>query len=98
MRNLPGRPGGGGYTGSVWTPVVAIRRRTRSGWATTTRESWRQLVCACAPEIARGYKIPLEHLRWYAAFHRKEDSVHIHMVVFSSNPGRATSPDRASNR
>ena len=33
-----------------------------------------------------GYRIPLEHLRWYAAFHRKEDSVHIHMVVFSSNP------------
>jgi hypothetical protein len=32
-----------------------------------------------------GYRIPLEHLRWYAAFHRKEDSVHIHMVVFSSN-------------
>ena len=25
----------------------------------------------------QGYKIPLEHLRWYAAFHRKEDSVHI---------------------
>ena len=43
-------------------------------------------MCACAPEIARGYKIPLEHLRWYAAFHRKEDSVHIHMVVFSSDP------------
>ena len=34
----------------------------------------------------QGYKIPLEHLRWYAAFHRKEDSVHIHMVVFSSDP------------
>ena len=33
-----------------------------------------------------GYRIPLEHLRWYAAFHRKEDSVHIHMVVFSSDP------------
>ena len=43
-------------------------------------------MCACAPEIARGYKIPLEHLRWYAAFHRKEDSVHIHMVMFSSDP------------
>ena len=43
-------------------------------------------MCACAPEIARGYKVPLEHLRWYAAFHRKEDSVHIHMVVFSSDP------------
>jgi len=74
------------YTGSVWTPVVAIRREDAERLGYNDAESWRQLVCACAPEIARGYKIPLEHLRWYAAFHRKEDSVHIHMVVFSSDP------------
>ena len=74
------------YTGSVWTPVVAIRREDAERLGYNDADSWRQLVCACAPEIARGYKIPLEHLRWYAAFHRKEDSVHIHMVVFSSDP------------
>ena len=74
------------YTGSVWTPVVAIRREDAERLVYNDAESWRLLVCACAPEIARGYKIPLEHLRWYAAFHRKEDSVHIHMVVFSSDP------------
>ena len=73
------------HTGSVWTPVVAIRREDAERLGYNDADSWRHLVCACAPEIARGYKIPLEHLRWYAAFHRKEDSVHIHMVVFSSN-------------
>ena len=73
------------HTGSVWTPVVAIRREDAERLGYNDAASWRELVCACAPEIARGYKIPLEHLRWYAAFHRKEDSVHIHMVVFSSN-------------
>ena len=75
MQSLPGRPGGGG----------AHRQCVDAGGYNDV-ESWRQLVCACVPEIARGYKIPLEHLRWYAAFHRKEDSVHIHMVVFSSDP------------
>ena len=74
------------HTGSVWMPVVAIRREDAERLGYNDAESWRQLVCACAPEIARGYKIPLEHLHWYAAFHRKEDSVHIHMVVFSSDP------------
>ena len=74
------------YTGSVWTPVVAIRREDAERLGYNDADSWRELVCACAPEIARGYKIPLEHLRWYAAFHRKEGSVHIHMVVFSSDP------------
>ena len=74
------------HTGSVWTPVVAIRREDAERLGYNDAKSWRQLVCACAPEIARGYKIPLEHLRWYAAFHEKEKSVHIHMVVFSSDP------------
>ena len=74
------------HTGSVWMPVVAIRREDAERLGYNDVESWRQLVCACVPEIARGYKIPLEYLRWYAAFHRKEDSVHIHMVVFSSDP------------
>lgn len=37
-------------------------------------------------DIAKGYKIPVDHLRWYAAFHEKEKQVHIHMVVFSSDP------------
>ena len=75
------------HTSSVWTPVVAIRREDAERLGYDDAESWRALVNACAPEIARGYKIPLEHLRWYAAFHRKERSVHIHMVVFSSDPG-----------
>ena len=74
------------HTGSVWTPVVAIRREDAERLGYNDAESWRELVRACAPELARGYKIPLEHLRWYAAFHRKEGSVHIHMVVFSSDP------------
>ena len=35
---------------------------------------------------APAYKIQPDHLRWYAAFHQKENSVHIHMVIFSSDP------------
>ena len=74
------------HEGNVWTAIVSLRREDAERLGYNDAESWRELVCACAPEIARGYKIPLEHLRWYAAFHRKEDSVHIHMVVFSSDP------------
>lgn len=74
------------HTGNVWTPVVAIRREDAERLGYDTAESWRTLVCACLPEIARGYKIPLDHLRWYAAFHRKEHSAHIHLVLFSTNP------------
>ena len=71
------------HPGNVWTPVVAIRRQ-RLGY--DNAENWRALVNASLCDIAKGYKIHPDHLRWYAAFHEKEKSVHIHMVVFSSDP------------
>ena len=70
----------------MWTPVVAIRREDAERLGYDTAENWRALVNACLSEIAKGYKISPDHLRWYAAFHGKEQSVHIHMVVFSSDP------------
>ena len=74
------------HTGNVWTPVVAIRRQDAERLGYDSAENWRALVSACLCDIAQGYKIHPDHLRWYAAFHRKERSVHIHMVIFSSDP------------
>lgn len=48
--------------------------------------NWQALVNANICDIARAFKIHPDHLRWYAAFHQKEKSVHIHMVVFSTDP------------
>lgn len=74
------------HQGNVWTPVIALRREDAERLGYDHAEAWRDLVRACLPEIARGYKIHPDHLRWYAAFHRKERQVHIHMVVFSTDP------------
>ena len=74
------------HPGNVWTPVVAIRRQDAERLGYDNAENWRALVNACLCDIAKGYKIHPDHLRWYAAFHEKEKSVHIHMVVFSTDP------------
>ena len=74
------------HPGNVWTPVVAIRREDAERLGYTTAADWQALVQSCVCDIARGYKIQPDHLRWYAAFHQKENSVHIHMVIFSSDP------------
>ena len=75
-----------GHEGNVWTPVVSLRREDAERLGYTNAENWRALVNACSKELADGYKIPLKNLRWYAALHEKEKHVHIHMVVFSSDP------------
>ncbi len=74
------------HPGNVWTPVVAIRREDAERLGYATAADWQALVQSCLCDIARGYKIQPDHLRWYAAFHQKENSVHIHMVIFSSDP------------
>ena len=74
------------HPGNVWTPVVAIRRQDAERLGYDNAENWRSLVNACLCDIAKGYKIHPDHLRWYASFHEKEKSVHIHMVIFSTDP------------
>ena len=66
------------HPGNVWTPVVAIRRQDAERLGYDNAENWRALVNASLCDIAKGYKIHPDHLRWYAAFHEKEKSVHIH--------------------
>lgn len=74
------------HPGNVWTPVVALPREDAERLGYNNASNWQALVNANICDIARAYKIHPDHLRWYAAFHRKEKNVHIHMVVFSSDP------------
>ena len=74
------------HTGNVWTPVVALRREDAERLGYDNAENWQALVNASICDIAKAYKIRPENLRWYAAFHRKPKQVHIHMIVFSTDP------------
>ena len=70
----------------MWTPVVALRREDAERLGYDSAENWRALVNASVCDIATAYKIQPDNLRWYAAFHRKPNQVHIHMIIFSANP------------
>lgn len=74
------------HPGNVWTPVIALRREDAERLSYDNATNWQALVNANICDIARAFKIHPDHLRWYAAFHQKEKSVHIHMVVFSTDP------------
>ena len=74
------------HTGNVWTPVVALRREDAERLGYDSAENWQALVKESVNDIAAAYKIQSDNLRWYAAFHRKPKQVHIHMIVFSTDP------------
>ena len=82
------------HQGNIWTPVIAIQRSDAERLGYDSAESWRSLICSEIDQIAKSYKILPSHLKWYAAFHEKERSVHVHLVIFStdSNEGYLTKP------
>ena len=82
------------HQGNVWTPVIAIQRSDAERLGYDAAESWRSLICSELDQIAKAYKILPSHLKWYAAFHEKERSVHVHLVIFSTDPceGYLTKP------
>ncbi len=74
------------HEGNVWTHVVSLRREDaeRTGYNNLT--TWRNLVKRHIDDIAAAQKIDRKNLKWYAAFHDKENNPHVHIVVYSQNP------------
>ena len=74
------------HQGNVWTPIISLSRENAERLGYTNLENWQALINASITDIAKGYKIHPDHLRWYAALHEKEKHLHVHMVIFSTDP------------
>lgn len=82
------------YSGNVYTTILSLRREdaTRLGFDNGSR--WRDFLRSNTSIIAENLKIPLNHLRWYAAFHDEGHHPHIHMIAYSSVPGEGYLSDK----
>lgn len=74
------------HEGNVWTHVVSLRREDAERMGYNNLPAWRYLVKRHIDDIAAAQKIDLKNLKWYAAFHDKENNPHVHIVVYSQNP------------
>ena len=71
------------HHGNVWTNVISLRREDAVRLGYDNPESWRTLLRSHAQTFAEQMKVPLEDLRWYAAFHDEGHHPHCHMVAYS---------------
>ena len=74
------------HEGNVWRPIISLPREDAERLGYDRVESWQNLIKSSLIDIAEGYKIKPDHLRWYAAMHMKEKHIHVHMVIFSTDP------------
>lgn len=71
------------HKGNIWTVIISIRREDaeRLGFNTGTR--WRDMLRTQTESLAKNLKIPMQNLRWYAAFHNESYHPHVHLIAYS---------------
>lgn len=74
------------HNGNVWRPIISLPREDAERLGYDHVVAWQNLIKSSLIDIAESYKIKPDHLRWYAAMHMKEKHIHVHMVIFSTDP------------
>ena len=82
------------YSGNVYTTILSLRREDAARLGFDCGSRWRDFLRSNTSVIAENLKIPLDHLRWYAAFHDEGHHPHIHMIAYSSAPGEGYLSDK----
>ncbi len=71
------------HGGNVWTVIISLRREDAERLGYNTGERWRDMLRTQTAAIAKNFKIPMEHLKWYAAFHNESHHPHVHLMVYA---------------
>ncbi len=72
------------HPGTVWLPIISLRREDAARLGFDNAERWRKLLSAHTMDMAEAMKIPYGQFRWYAAFHDEAHHPHLHMVCYSA--------------
>lgn len=72
------------HGGNVWTLIVSLRREDAERLGFNNGIRWRDMLRTQTETLADSLKIPMEHLRWYAAFHNESHHPHVHLLAYST--------------
>ena len=72
------------HKGNIWTAIISIRREDAERLGFNTGSRWRDMLRTQTEVLAKNLKIPMENLRWYAAFHNESHHPHVHLIAYST--------------
>ena len=82
------------YTGHVYTTILSLRREDAARLGFDNGNRWRDFLRSQTMTLSENLKIPIDHLRWYAAYHDEGHHPHIHMIAYSTVPGEGYLSDK----
>ena len=74
------------YPGNIWTVIVSLSREDAERLGYDHAERWRDMLRTQTQALSDAFHIPLQNLKWYAAFHNEGHHPHVHMIVYSDAP------------
>lgn len=77
------------YGGNVWTVIISIRREDAERLGFNTGERWRDMLRSQTSLISENFHIPMQNLKWFAAFHNESHHPHVHLIVYSAEEKQA---------
>lgn len=77
------------YGGNVWTVIVSLHREDAERLGFNTGERWRDMLRSQTSLISENFHIPMQNLKWYAAFHNESHHPHVHLMVYSAEEKQA---------
>lgn len=72
------------HKGNIWTAIISIRRKDAERLGFNTGSRWRDMLRTQTESLAKNLKIPMQNLRWYAAFHNESHHPHVHLIAYST--------------
>lgn len=75
------------YRGNVYTAILSLKREDAARLGFDHGSRWWDFLRGQTPILSENLKIPMSHLRWYAAFHNEGHHPHVHLIAYSTVPG-----------
>lgn len=72
------------HEGNVWTAILSLRREDAERLDYNTGVRWRDMLRTQTEALSTNLHIPMQNLKWFAAFHNESHHPHVHLIVYST--------------
>lgn len=72
------------YGGNVWTVIISMRREDAERLGFDNGSRWRDMLRTQTQALSENLRIPMGHLKWFAAFHNEGHHPHVHLIAYST--------------
>ena len=72
------------HGGNVWTAIISLRREDAERLGFDNGSRWRDMLRTQTQALSENLRIPMGHLKWFAAFHNEGHHPHVHLIAYST--------------